>query len=521
MNILQGLAHAKKIAGTQQAIVCGDTRYTWDEFDQRTDALARGLASLGVQRGQRVAVMMLNCHRYLELYYACARMGAVIVPLNIRLARPEVVFILNDSETKVLVVDKTFASYVTGRDTFPTVETVLYNGDEKPEGMMHFEDLVNRGAQIPQSADQEMEDNDLSGLYYTGGTTGRAKGVMLSHKNVVSNAFHMVMASSYTGQDIYLHAGPMFHLADIASTFAVTLVGGCHVFIPLFNPIAMLETVQREKVTATLLVPTMVNALLNHPDVDNYDISSMRRNLYGGSPMPLELLKKGLQKWGPIFVQAYGMTEAAPLLTMLDPHDCSIDGTPEQVRRLASCGKESLGIEVRVVHGDGRDVQPGEIGEIIARGPNIMLGYWRMPEVTAAAIVDGWYHTGDLATIDEENFIYIVDRAKDVIISGGENIYCVEVENALYTHPAVLETAVVGIPDESWGESVHAIVVCKPGTSVSSDELIAHVHTQIASYKTPRSIEFHTEALPKSGAGKILKRDLREKYWTGKSRRVN
>ena len=223
MNILQGLAHAKKIAGTQQAIVCGDTRYTWDEFDQRTDALARGLASLGVQRGQRVAVMMLNCHRYLELYYACARMGAVIVPLNIRLARPEVVFILNDSETKVLVVDKTFASYVTGRDTFPTVETVLYNGDEKPEGMMHFEDLVNRGAQIPQSADQEMEDNDLSGLYYTGGTTGRAKGVMLSHKNVVSNAFHMVMASSYTGQDIYLHAGPMFHLADIASTFAVTL----------------------------------------------------------------------------------------------------------------------------------------------------------------------------------------------------------------------------------------------------------------------------------------------------------
>lgn len=521
MNILQGLAHAQKIAGTRQAIVCGDTRYTWDEFDRRTDALARGLASLGVQRGQRVAVMMLNCHRYLELYYACARMGAVIVPLNIRLARPEVVFILNDSETKVLVVDKTFASYVTGRDTFPTVEKVLYNGDEKPEGMVHFEDLLNRGAQIPQSADQEMEDNDLSGLYYTGGTTGRAKGVMLSHKNVVSNAFHMVMASSYTRQDSYLHTGPMFHLADIASTFAVTLVGGCHVFIPMFSPIAMLEAVQREKVTATLLVPTMVNALLNHPDVDNYDISSMRRILYGGSPMPLELLKKGLQKWGPLFVQAYGMTEAAPLLTMLDPKDCSIDGNPEQVRRLASCGKESLGVEVRVVNTDGRDVQPGEIGEIIARGPNIMLGYWRMPEATAAAIVNGWYHTGDLATIDEENFIYIVDRAKDMIISGGENIYCVEVENALYTHPAVLETAVVGIPHESWGESVHAVVVCKPGTNVSSAELIAHVRTQIASYKIPRSIEFHTEALPKSGAGKILKRDLREKYWTGKSRRVN
>jgi long-chain acyl-CoA synthetase len=521
MNISQGLTHAKKIAGNHLAIVCGDTRYNWNEFDQRTDALAHGLASLNVQRGDRVAVLMLNCHRYLELYYACARMGAVIVPLNIRLARPEIVFILNDSETKVLIVDKTFASYVTGRDTYPTVENILYNGDETPEGMLNFEELVSEGAQIQQSADQEMEDDDISGLYYTGGTTGRAKGVMLSHKNVVSNAFHMIMATSYTGQDTYLHAGPMFHLADIASTFAVTMVGGCHVFIPLFNPAHMLEAVQHEKVTTTLIVPTMINALLNHQDIDNYDISSLRRITYGGSPMPLELLKKGLQKWGPIFVQAYGMTETAPLLTMLDPQDCRVDGTPEQVRRLASCGKESLGVEVRIVNADGEDVKPGEIGEIIARGPNIMLGYWRMPEATAAAIVDGWYHTGDLATIDEENFIYIVDRAKDMIISGGENIYCVEVENALYTHPAVLEAAVIGIPDETWGEAVHAVVVCKPGTNVSSDELISHARTQIASYKIPRSVEFRTEALPKSGAGKILKRDLREKYWEGKSRQVN
>src|SRR5260370_31196282 len=294
MNISQGLTHAKMIAGTHQAIVCGDTRYTWNEFDQRTDALARGLASLSVQRGDRIAVLMLNCHRYLELYYACARMGAVIVPLNIRLARPEIVFILNDSETKVLVVDKTFASYVTGRDTYPTVENILYNGDETPEGMLNFEELVSKGAQIQQSADQEMEDNDLSGLYYTGGTTGRAKVVMLSHKNVVSNAFPMIMRTSYTAQDTYLHACPIFHLADIASTFALTMVGGCHVFIPMFNPIAMLEVIQREKVTATLIVPTMINALLNHPAVDTYDISSIRRITYRGLPMPLALVTKVL-----------------------------------------------------------------------------------------------------------------------------------------------------------------------------------------------------------------------------------
>jgi long-chain acyl-CoA synthetase len=237
--------------------------------------------------------------------------------------------------------------------------------------------------------------------------------------------------------------------------------------------------------------------------------------------MPVELLKKGMQKWGQIFGQGYGLTEAAPVLTGLDIWDHVVEGTPGQVRRLSSCGKEALGVEVRVVNAEGEDVHPGEVGEIIARGPNIMLGYWRMPEGTAAAIIEGWLHTGDLATVDEENYIYIVDRAKDMIISGGENVYSVEVEDALYTHPAVLEAAVIGIPHEVWGEAVHAVVVCKPGVSVTGEELIAHARTQIAGYKVPRSIEFSQEPLPKSGAGKILKRDLREKYWAGKSRNVN
>jgi len=299
------------------------------------------------------------------------------------------------------------------------------------------------------------------------------------------------------------------------------MLGACHIFIPMFNPEHVLQIIQHEKVTVTVLVPTMVNMVLNHPDVDKYDLSSLRRLIYGASPMPVELLKQGLQKWGQIFMQGYGMTETAPLLTMLDPADHILDGTPEQTRRLSSCGKEILGVEVRVVNSEGEDVHPGEIGEIIARGPNVMLGYWRMPEATAAAVVDGWMHTGDLASIDEENYIYIVDRAKDMIISGGENIYSVEVENALYTHPAVLEVAVIGIPDDTWGEAVHAVVVCKSGIQVTSDELIAHSRTLIAGYKVPRSIEFSQDALPKSGAGKILKRDLRDKYWAGKSRNVN
>jgi long-chain acyl-CoA synthetase len=521
MSIAQGLAHAKKVSGTRQAVACGETRYTWDEFDLRTDALARGLASLGIQRGDRIAVLMLNCHHYLELYYACARMGAVIVPLNIRLARPEIVYILNDSESKVLVVDKTFAPFATGRDTFSSVEYVVFSGYETPESMINYEDVVSKGSHMLESVDQEMEDDDLYGLFYTGGTTGRAKGVMLSHKNIMSNAINALVAVNLTNRDKWLHAAPMFHLADVGAMFGLSMLGACHVFIPMFNPVHVLQAIQNEKVTATVLVPTMINTVLNHPDVENYDLSSLRRLVYGAAPMPVEVLKQGLQKWGQIFIQGYGMTETSPLLTVLDATDHALDGTPEQARRLLSCGKEVLGVEVRVVNAEGDDVHPGEVGEIIASGPNVMSGYWRMPEATAAAIADGWMYTGDLATVDVENYIYIVDRARDMIISGGENIYSVEVENALYTHPAVLEVAVIGIPHDVWGEAVHAVVVCKPGMSVGEDELIAHTRTLIAGYKVPRSIEFLQDTLPKSGAGKILKRDLREKYWAGKSRNVN
>src|SRR5438552_12217856 len=237
MNIAQGLTHAKKTSGTRQAVACGETRYTWEEFDLRTDALARGLASLGVVRGDRVAVLMLNCHRYLELYYACARMGAVIVPLNIRLARPEIVFILNDSETEVLVVDKAFAPYATGRDTFPTIDHVVYCGDETPPDMVNYEDVVSKGTQMQESVDQVMEDDDIAGLFYTGGTTGRAKGVMLSHKNIVSNTMHVIIAAGFNNQVTWLHAAPMFHLADVGAIFSVTTLGARHVFIPMFNPV--------------------------------------------------------------------------------------------------------------------------------------------------------------------------------------------------------------------------------------------------------------------------------------------
>jgi long-chain acyl-CoA synthetase len=524
MNIAQGLAHTVKVAGNRPAIVCGETEYTWNQFAYRTDCLARGFANLGIKPGERLAALLLNCHRYFELYYACARMGVVIVPVNIRLAPPEVAFLLQDSEARVLVVDKTFVALAAQPEIASCVQQVVYSGpasEGAPSGMQHYERLVQRGAERRTSADQAIANEALFGLFYTGGTTGRAKGVMLSHQNIVANAMHFIMACGIDARDVWLHTAPMFHLGDLGAAFALAMVGARHVFVPQFQPVQVLQAIQAQQVTMTMLVPTMINVLLNHPEVDRYDVSSLRTLVYAASPMPVELLKRGLKKWGSIFLQGYGMTETAPVMTMLHKHEHRVDGTPEQVRRLGSCGKQVLGVEVRVVAASGEEVKPGEIGEIMAAGPNVMQGYWHLPEATAEALQGGWMHTGDLATVDEEGYIYILDRAKDMIISGGENIYSVEVEQALSSHPAVLEVAVIGIPDEQWGEAVHAVVVCKPGTEVSSEDLIAHARTRMAGYKVPRSIEFRSEALPKSGAGKVLKRDLREPYWVGKSRQVN
>jgi long-chain acyl-CoA synthetase len=285
--------------------------------------------------------------------------------------------------------------------------------------------------------------------------------------------------------------------------------------------VAVLEAIQCERVTSVLLVPTMINLLVNQPGVGDYDLSSLRRILYGASPMPVELLRRANHIFGCDLLHMYGLTETSPLLTMLPPQYVALEGEPAQVKRLASCGRAVPGTQVRVVNDQREEVRPGEVGEIIARGPNVMHGYWNKPEETAAVWRDGWFYTGDLATVDEEHFIFIVDRKKDMIITGGENVYSTEVENALYQHPAVLEAAVLGIPDEYWGEVVLALVVLKPGMAATTEALTTHCRSVIAHYKCPRRIELRTELLPKSGSGKILKADLREPYWQGHDRRVH
>jgi long-chain acyl-CoA synthetase len=388
-----------------------------------------------------------------------------------------------------------------------------------PKGWHGYEPLLEAATSdvIPTS----IAPDDLAGLFYTSGTTGYPKGVMLSHANLVANAYHVLASWRWQEADVYLHACPMFHLADGPTSHAITWAGGAHVIIPGFKPDLALEVMERERVTVTILIPTMVNFLINHPDVRQRDLRALRNITYGGAPMPVELVRRAMQTLSCSFCQGYGLTETSPALTFLPPGEHVPDGSPEQVRRLASCGREVIGVRVRVVDEQGQEVKPGQVGEIIAKGPNIMRGYWNKPQETTEVLRDGWLYTVDLATVDEEGYIYIVDRKKDMIISGGENVFSTEVENVLYTHPAVLEAAVVGVPDDKWGETIKAIVVLKPDTTATEQEIIAHCRARMAHFKIPRSVDFYAGALPKSGSGKILKRELREQYWVGQGRRVH
>ncbi len=510
-NLLQTLEHWVKLNPNKELVidVDNDVRYTYAQVYDRAKRLAGGLKKLGVKKGARIANMMYNSYIYYDLYYGLSAGGYILVPLNLRLSPQELIYQINDSGASVLLFDPDFSDTVLKiKNEINVKHFVCTYGDPPFEGVIKYDDLINAEPYVA-----EVEEQDLFGIYYTGGTTGKAKGVMLSHKNIISNAVHLILTTGMRGDHIALHAAPMFHLADGAVNFGVTLVGGTHVLVKRFEPLAVMEAIQKEKVTCTLLVPTMINMVINHPAVKEYDFSSMRIVFYGASPIAPDVLKRAIDVFDCDFIQLYGMTEAGPILTILLPED------HKKPELLSAAGRQAIGVEVRVVDENGNDVAPGGVGEVIARGDNIMVGYWGKPLQTEEVLRDRWYWTQDLARIDENNYIYIVDRAKDMIISGGENIYSVEVEAVIYKHPAVLEVAVVGAPDEKWGEVVKAVVVLKPGKEVDEKELIDFCKQHIASYKVPKSIDF-VEELPKSGAGKILKRVIRDKYWKGRERRV-
>jgi len=500
-----------------ECLVFEEHRLTWKVLDERVDRLVTGLLSLGIKAGEHVAILAQNSHHFVEFYYACSRGGFVAVPLNWRLSDDELVYIIGHSEASALLVGEEYIEAVDRlRNMFSEVrEYVSLDGSN--EGMKNYEELLTDSS--AQEHKGEDDEDAMFLLMYTGGTTGLPKGVMLSNRNIMTAALGCLFAMSITKEDITCMILPLFHIAFWPVT-VVHFMGSKAVISKKFDLGYVLETIQNEKCTHVNIVPTIASFLLTFPDLDKYDLSSLRVITYAGSPMPFEVLMKLKDRFPNLDLgQGYGLTEAAPTVAILDQYDHVRAETENDKKRLTSAGRECLVAEVRIKDEDGMDLTSDEIGEICVKGPNVMLGYWKNPEQTAEALRDGWLHTGDMATMDRDGYIYIVDRKHDMIISGGENIYPREVEEVIYKHPAVAEVAVVGVPDDTWGESVKAVVVLKPDQSGTGEEIIQLCKDNLASYKKPKSVDF-VDALPKTAIGKILRREVKSRYWTDKDKTI-
>src|SRR5713101_7557131 len=477
------------------ALFVGEGRLTFGELHNRVLKLAAALSRRGFNAGDRLALLLPNGPEYLEFVYACSRLGVIGVPINTRLSAVEIDHVLTDACPRGLVRHSSLPA--------PTVRI--------PLELVIDQEAFDGSPDASPAAYYDPEATLV--LLYTSGTTGRPKGVMLTHTNVLSDVhnFNYWMASREGG--VYLHAAPIFHIADFPAMFAAPVFGMCQVALPRFTPAAFCEVVERQRITATVLVPTMINLLIQSAEAKQHDLSSLEVLAYGGSPMAPELIRRTRELLPKIrLVQVYGLSETGYLTGLQDQEHT--DG------RLMSCGRPGLGVDVQVVDESGREVQAGQRGELVARGANVMRGYWNDPEDTAAAFRSGFFRTGDIGYHDADGYFYILDRLKDMIVTGGENVYCGEVEAVILDHPAVREVAVFGIPDPQWGELVAACVVPKPGMNITAEALIGHCRERLANYKVPRHLEFSKTDLPKNGSGKVLKRLLRERFLVGAKRAV-
>ena len=489
------------------ATIFAERRHTYREFGERVARLAGALQSLGMAAGERVGMLALNSDRYLEYIMGVWWGGGVLNPVNVRWSVPEIVYSLDDCSTAILIVDEHFAALAEEiHKTTRHAPQFIYAGEgEVPAGMLGFEQLI---AQAHPVEDAGRGGADLACIMYTGGTTGFPKGVMQSHLNLWSACMPRMVDMPPIRGGLLLHVAPLFHVAGLARALIQFLAGESHVLVSGFDALQTLQIIEQERVTETLLVPTMILALLAHPDFERYDLSSLKRLTYGASPSAGDMVEQVLARFPDIELShSYGLTEACPVVSSNLP----CNHTPEaRISGLSrSVGRGGLGVNVKIVDPQGHEVPRGTVGEIIVRGPNIMQGYWNKPEETAKAVRNGWLYTGDGAWMDEQGYLFIVDRLKDMIVSGGENVYSAEVENVLARHPAVAQCAVIGIPHAQWGEAVHAVVVCKPGSQVDAEQLRLYCREFIAAYKCPKTIEFRDE-LPLSAAGKVLKRELRK-----------
>ena len=501
------------------AVICGNERLTFAQIDERINRLANGLSSLGLKKPKRIAVLLANSPRFIEVRFALQKAGLTLVRLNVRQSIQEHAYILSHSRSHAFLYGEDFSAIARElKKRVPGVKTWMGvpRGDKRD---LSYEDLLS--ASSPVSPEIEVSPDDADRINYTSGTTGRPKGVLMTFgvaqarlRNDFFNEEILI-----THKDVYLAVAPLTHAGGVV-LIPYYIKGATAVIMPSFDPGKILETIEREQVTSTLLVPTMIIKLIDHPDVHKYDLQSLRRIFYGTAPMPVEKLRKAIEIFGNIFRQNYGLTEATQPVIYLSPEEHILSGPPHVVARLGSCGRPALGVEVRVVNEKDQVVKPGEVGEIIIRGDAIMKGYLRQPKATAEALRGGWLRTGDLATVDEGGFVFIVDRKSDMIISGGFNIYPKEIEEVIYRYPGVSEVAVIGVPDDVWGESVKAIVVPKEGVSLTEEGISDYCRQHLASYKKPKSVDFVKE-LPKNNNGKILKRELKERYWKGQARMVH
>ena len=524
LSVLDFRDRAAAYFGDKVGVVDGETQLTYRAFAERTHRLANALYDLGLQPGDRVSFITYNTHQLLEAYYGVLEAGMVLNPVNIRLTPHEIAYILDHASSKAVFFHRDFLPLVEA--LIPQLSTrpvfVVMEGERGGVAGHEYEALLGGASTEPRHP--QIDENGIAELFYTSGTTGLPKGVALSQRNLYLHALTAEISLRFDEDDVVLHVVPLFHVNGWGVPHFVTMTGGRHVMLRKFDPVALMTAVEQHKVTRLLGVPAIFNAVLHHHDRPNHDLSSLRQLIIGGSPASPALVRALESEIGVQAIVGYGLSETTPIVTLAQPRQLLPEAEPPEraAERQAMTGWPLSGINLRVVDVNGADVRPDgeQIGEIVVRSNTVMIGYYRDPDATSVAIRDGWLHTGDMATLDEEGYVVIKDRSKDVIIRGGENISSVDVENAIAAHPAVLEVAVVAAPDEKFGEAPVALVVLKPGAVVTERELKAHCKERLARFKVPREFHFR-ESLPKGGTGKILKTELREPFWTGMSERVH
>lgn len=520
MNVGKLLTKSAQTYPDKLAIAHGPKRLNYAQFNARSNRMANALYKLGLKQGDNVALLQYNYPEMLESMFACFKAGCGAVPINWRLHPKEFAFIMDHSEAKAAVLSPEFNEAILEvRDRIPNVRSLITLGNAEGE-LLDYEAVLSRESN--DFEDTVVHPDDLAWLFYTSGTTGLPKGAMLTHRNLLAMTmnFYADICPGFGPDDVILHAAPLSHGSGC---YALPNVGKGAANIILesksFDPELIFKTIQEYRVTNMFAAPTMIKLMVDSPAVDQYDHSSLKSLNYGGAPMLVEDLKQAMSKLGPCLVQLFGQAESPMTITYLPHQDHVQAGSPEQMKRLSSAGMPRTDVEVKIFDPDENELPPGETGEIVTRSDLVMKGYWRNPEATADTIKNGWLHTGDMGYLDDGGYLFIMDRSKDMIISGGENIYPREIEEVLIKHPAVREVAVIGVPDTKWGEAIKAVVSLNAGESASEEALIHFCRDHIASYKKPKTVDFVKE-LPKNNYGKILKRELREKYWQGRDRKV-